>query len=315
MAQTIFGTEVPANLNNNDGDSYSLGTRFRPSVNGQATHGEWYFPTTTPSAPVQMGIYRDSDQVLLRSATFPGGESGGRSQVAFVPPVDLVATIDYTVVVWTPDRYVSTGGYFGTDKTVGDLYCPVTAGRFLVSPILAFPDQSFGNANYWPDLVFVPEGDDPAEGSAALTLDLAVVATGARNSEGVAALGLGLAVAATGSAPHGGSVALTLDLALAAGGSSPNGGVAALGLGLAVSSAGERESLGSAALGLGLAVAGTGARESLGAASLTLNLALSGAGSNGDIGCPVPTFPFTPRSVAVAWTPRAVRSFPGGECT
>jgi hypothetical protein len=289
MAQTIFGTEVPANLDNDDGP-YSMGTWFVLSVDGTATHGEWYFPSTPPSEPVQIGIYRDSDQALLGSATFPDGLSDGRHQVAFSPPIPLSAGVDYRVVIWTPDRYVSTSGYFNSDKTSGDIYCPPVAGRYLVGPSLAWPDNNFGNANYWADFVFVPEGDDPAEGTVDTGLNLAVAATGARSSSGTAAVGLGLAVAAQGSAPASGTVALTL--------------------GLGVAATGARASLGAADVGLGLSPAATGARSSGGSADLGLNLAVSAAGSNGDTGRPVSPFPFTPRpGSSYPWTPRPVKSF------
>jgi hypothetical protein len=290
VAQNIFGTEVPANLNNNDlPDKYSLGTRFQPAVDGQATHGEWYFPITSPSQPVQIGIFRNSDEVLLGSTTFAGGESAGRHQVAFSPAIDLVAGVEYTVAIWSSDTYVSTSGYFASDKTSGDLYCPAVAGRFLVSASLDFPDQSFGNANYWPDLIFVPDSD-PAEGSAALGLDLAVAATGARSSSAVAALGLGLAVASSGSISAEGQ--------------------AAAGLGLAVAASGARPASGTVALSLNLAVSASGVRSASGAAALGLNLTVSASGSNGQTGRPVKPWPGTVVPVSsYPWTPRPVRSF------
>lgn len=151
----LFGTTVPANLNNNDGNqSYSLGTQFRPNVNGNATHGEWYFPTTSPSAPVTIGIYRNSDNLLLGSATFPGGLSGGRHQVAFNPVIPLVALQDYTVALWTPDAYTSTGAYFATEQTRGDIYMPPNAGRFLEVEALTQPTSTFNSAAYFPDFIF-----------------------------------------------------------------------------------------------------------------------------------------------------------------
>lgn len=338
MAQTIFGTEVPADTLQDDGVSYALGTKFQPQVDGQATHGEWYFPDVTPSQPVVIGIYRDSDQSLLGSATFAGTEAGGRFQVPFTPAINLTALTDYRVVVWTADNYVVTGGYFGVDKTSGDIYCPVLAGVYSENPPnIVWPNDTFGQANYWPDLVFQPgSAPDPAEGSVALDLNLAVSAngardsegsagvgldfsvsgTGARNSEGSAGLDLNFTVSVNGSAPDGGSTALGIGLAVAASGSAPHGGSAALSLGLAPDASGERDSLGSAALGIGLAVSSTGERGSSGSVALGLNLALTAAGSNGDVGCPVSPFPFTLRAGSVLpWAPRAVRSFPEGECT
>lgn len=155
--QTIFGNEVPVNLDNNDGDSYTLGTWFYPQVNGTATHGRWYFPITSPTNPVVIAIFRDGDQAVLGSTTFPAGLNSGWHQAAFSSPIPLVADTSYRVAVLTPNRYVSTSGYFGTDKTSGDIYCPPVAGRFAVNSSLTWPDQNFGQASYWSDLVFVPD--------------------------------------------------------------------------------------------------------------------------------------------------------------
>lgn len=194
MAQTIFADEVPANLDNNDGDPYSLGTRFEPLVAGQATHGRWYFSTTPATAPVQIAIYRDSDQQQLGSAVFPADRPQGWHQVAFDPPIALEALGQYRVVVWTPNRYVSTGAYFADSITRGDIFCPAVAGRFLVGPAMAFADQAFGTPSYWADFVFVPEGEDPepevhtTAGTGALTLGASAARSTSRPSTGSAAL-------------------------------------------------------------------------------------------------------------------------------
>jgi len=42
---------------------------------------------------------------------------------------------------------------------------------------------------------------------------------------------------------------------------------------------------------------------------------VSASGSNGDAGCPVSPWPWTPGVASgYLWTPRAVKSFPGGDC-
>lgn len=319
--ETIFTNSDFTGGSFEEGAVLSLGTRFHVTDNGDAVRARFYCPPSGPggSGVVNMRLYRVADQALLATAVFPSPTVGAWNESPWIvagnpATVPLVTSTVYSTSYVTPNRYVASTGYTWP-KVSGGLHIVSEAPGGFFSSGDAMPAGTFGNNNYYADIVIEFGGEPPSEGSAALGLDLAVAATGARNSEGAAALGLGLAVAATGARDSEGSAALGLGLAVAATGSSPHGGSAALTLDLALAASGARDSAGSAALGLGLAVAGAGARASLGAAALTLNLALSGTGSNGDIGCPVPVFPFTPRSVTVAWTPRAVRSFSGGECT
>lgn len=165
MAQTLYGSDVPAAPDNSDGVSYAMGTRFTPNVNGSATHGRWYFPANPPgdgvsSDPVRVGIYRNSDEVLLGATEFPlSATLNSWNQVAFTTPISLESGVEYTVVIWTYRRYVATGAYFANPRTVGDITMPATAGRFGESPLgLAYPNGSFNNGAYFADLVFVPAG-------------------------------------------------------------------------------------------------------------------------------------------------------------
>ena len=304
-----------------EGSVLSLGTRFHVTEPGDAVRARFYCPPSGPggSGAVNMRLYRVADAALLATASFPSPTVGAWNEAPWIvsgspASVPLVINTVYSTSYVTPNRYVASTAYAWPKVSSGlRIESEVPGGYFSSGD--ALPAGTFGGNNYYADIVIEFGGEAPSEGSAALGLDLAVAATGGRISVATADLGIGLAVTATGSSPHGGSAALTLDLGLTATGARDSAGSAALGLGLAPAATGGRDSVGAAALGLGLAPSGTGARASLGAAALTLNLAVSGAGSNGDIGCPVPLFPFAPRSVTVALTPRAVRSFPGGECT
>jgi len=302
------------------GQSYNMGIRFSHEDGGPCWGVQWRVPDTVTDPPggthaVAIWDVATASRVAYEEFT---PVPGGLQSVEFTtkPTLDpapalYVATVYTTHYVFrspSTSEVTSPSGKIVADNgrligfNGGAPLAPYPPDPFnawyYVSPIMddggTIPPNE-GSAALGLDLAVAATGGRDSAGSAALEIGLGVAATGARNSEGAAALGLGLAVTATGSAPHGGSVALTLDL-------SPAG-------------AGARDSLGAAAVGLGLAVSGAGARDSLGAAALALNLAVSGAGSNGDVGCPVPPFPFAPRSgLVLPWTPRAVRSFPGGDC-
>lgn len=160
--ETLFGDTVPVDLDLTDGTAYTMGTRFTPAVNGEATHGRWHFPTTIPHAsnPVLVGIYRNSDEVLLGWTEFPlGATLGAWNQVAYSSPIALTAGTEYTTVIHTPARYVASGSFHAITKNNGaNLNMPTIAGRFSAGPYgsFQFPGGSYNAGGYFPDLAFVP---------------------------------------------------------------------------------------------------------------------------------------------------------------
>lgn len=304
MAETLFVAEVPTSPNISEGVPVTVATTVVFAVNGTLDGIQVYGPSTIS------GVFSGAAWEVTADDSPAGSGTGtligtvamptvvpGYQIFNFASPIPVTAGIAYRIGLRSSvGRYAADpGGFNAAGMVNGNISSPQTgtnvpsigtiANGTFIGSATAYPTNTFNGNKYYVGPVFTPTVE-PAEGAAALGLDLAVAATGARNSEGAAPLGLSLAVAAIGSSPHGGSVALTL--------------------GMAVAGAGERDSVGATALGLNLAVAAAGERASAGSAALGLNLALAGEGSNGDVGCPVPAFP---------WTPRAVRSFPGGECT
>lgn len=159
MTQNIFGAETPVTQNVEDGVALSVGTRFQSDVNGTVTHARWWFPTVLPGGTVQAGLFRNSDSSLLANVSFTSPVAGDWNQVAFSSPVTIVAGVEYTIVIWTPSRYVATGGYFVSPKVVGNLTCPLAAGRFTTGGTgPQFPSGGFNNGCYFADVVFVPAG-------------------------------------------------------------------------------------------------------------------------------------------------------------
>lgn len=312
----VFGASVPDAVNENDSDSYSLGTVVLiDSVNGgQVTHARWYFPTTPPSGPVAWRLSELASGDILGSHIF-AGTGPGWVEEALSSPISIPPG-EYNVLPWigTPDRYVATGTYFTTGAGAagivsGPLTAPASAadpqaignGRFGGDPD-SVPGGTINGGNYFVDLVFEEAAPPPNEGTAALGLELAVAATGdaptVLPNEGSAALGLTFAVAATGDAPalpaNEGSAALGINFAFAGTGETPavgpSQGVAALGLGLAVAAVGSAPSSdpseGTSALGLSFAFAGTGFTpgNGEGSAALTLGLAVAAIGGRDSSG-------------------------------
>lgn len=174
MAQSFFDdAEVPDHPDESDGASLSLGTRIRPNVDGTCTRIGWRFPNTTPSASVQVvgGLFRNSDSLLLGSKPFPLlSTPGQKNWVDLDTPIPLVAGVEYTAAVWSPDRYSASNGYLGADITRGDLTAVSNGGRFNEpAASLDFPVSSSAQSTYFVDFWFVPAG-----GTSPFTKDVAV---------------------------------------------------------------------------------------------------------------------------------------------
>lgn len=174
MTETLFGDTAPATTDAADGaTNYALGTRWTPAVDGTVTHGRWRFPNTVPSAtaPVQIGVYRVSDGVLLGSVSFPlAVVLGAWNEVTFPSPIPVVAGVAYAVAIWTPQRYVYTPTY-PWPATSANLTAGAANGWLRSAPdALAFPDvQSSNSANYFADVVFEPAGSGPVDGAGSLS--------------------------------------------------------------------------------------------------------------------------------------------------
>lgn len=166
---TFFTDEVPVNLDAADSSAYTLGTYMSSSVPGTVTHIRWPFPITAQPGGVapKANIFRVSDGAKLGGADVSFAMPGTRSTsgvpawnvVALATPVHFAADEMFCAAVYTPLRYVVTGGFFGTTVTKGVLTAPAVAGRFVEnSPnTVTFPTGSFGNGAYFPDVVFIPD--------------------------------------------------------------------------------------------------------------------------------------------------------------
>jgi hypothetical protein len=180
VAENLFGTEVPATVNNNDSTPYTLGTRFTPQANGQITHIRWRVPDSAPSGNVTMGLYRNSDSVLLSSTTVSVAAAAGTwTQVALPSPVSVTSGAAYTAVVFTPDRYVSTNAYAWPKNNGANLISANPGGWYNGNFAIAFPNDNFGGANYFADVVF----ELPSSGVAATGRTSAAAVAGSSASK------------------------------------------------------------------------------------------------------------------------------------
>lgn len=112
MVVQKFNFGIPADLDEADGvQQHVLACRFYCDVAAPIVGGEWYRPTNAPTNTLTMALWRQSDQVLLKSKVFTA-PSTGLVQATFDTPFSGLANEHYVIGVLT-NRYVFTapGGW------------------------------------------------------------------------------------------------------------------------------------------------------------------------------------------------------------
>jgi len=168
--QNIFGSEIPSVDNASDGTAYSLGTRFKPQVNGTITGIRWYFPLSVDAVvPVKAGLYYMPTSYLMDQTEFSLSAAPGWNSVDFDTPLVVTAGELYQAAIWTPHHYVATNNY-SWPKTSGDLITETPGGFFTAGEDFAIPNNSFSNGNYFVDVLFTPEGDEEVSEPLTITI-------------------------------------------------------------------------------------------------------------------------------------------------
>ncbi|MCX5329672.1 MULTISPECIES: DUF4082 domain-containing protein [unclassified Streptomyces] len=151
-----------------DPNSLELGTRFQSSASGWVTGVTFYKGATNTGT--HTGSLWSTDGTLLASGTFTSESASGWQTMTFATPVAISADTAYVVSYHAPNgNYAVDGGYFASAHKS----YPLTAtadistahnGLYRYGSDVAFPNGSYGSANYWVGPLFTAE--DP---SASLT--------------------------------------------------------------------------------------------------------------------------------------------------
>lgn len=154
---TVFGQEVPVVADSQDGGAYELGMKITPSVDGFITGVRFY--KSTANTGTHTGSLWNASGQRLATATFTSETASGWQKVQFSQSVAVTAGQKYTV------SYTAPKGHYATKEhqwsSFGFTAPPLTiAGGFGSEPAGvygspdAFPQNSFGNGNYFVDAVF-----------------------------------------------------------------------------------------------------------------------------------------------------------------
>jgi hypothetical protein len=171
---TVFGQQVPAVPDSQDGGGYELGMIIKPSVDGFVTGARFY--KSTANTGTHTGSLWTATGQRLATATFTSETASGWQKVLFSQPVAVTAGQKYTVSYTAPNGHYAIKDYqwasFGfTDPpmTVSGGFGSQPAGVYG-SPG-SFPESSYANGNYFVDAVFDTVDNSPLTASGQWPLD------------------------------------------------------------------------------------------------------------------------------------------------
>lgn len=162
-----FELASPPTAADSDGASVALGMEFYATTNAWVTELHFWQPTSnTPSTSTRtMGIYQASNGALVGSTATKVPSGSGWQTATLATAIALTANTRYVVVTFHPaGKYAASSGYFNVGGggasgiTNGVLTVPngvsATAGNgtYIYNGTIAFPNATFGSANYWNDV-------------------------------------------------------------------------------------------------------------------------------------------------------------------
>ena len=162
---TIWPTTATPQSVDSDNTAVEVGVRFRSDVAGTVSGVRYY--KYSSNTGTHIGNLWTNGGTKLATATFTGETTSGWQQVTFASPVTIAAGTTYVASYHTnAGHYGATGSYFAT---TGFDRAPLHAlkngvdgpnGVYRYGSASAFPDQTFGSANYWVDVVFTASAPD-----------------------------------------------------------------------------------------------------------------------------------------------------------
>ena len=149
--QTLLTSQLPAGQ---FGGNYELGVRIIADVAGHVTALR-FWKGAGDTGP-HVGRIWSATGTLLASVTFDNETTSGWQQQMLDAPLPLSANTEYVISVTTGGAYPATVGFFSAPLVNNHLRAP--AGGGLYGAPGTFPTTAYQDANYFRDLVFVPNG-------------------------------------------------------------------------------------------------------------------------------------------------------------
>ncbi|MET3925244.1 DUF4082 domain-containing protein [Devosia sp. 2618] len=145
-------SDTPSSLSSTDTAHVNLGVKFVASAAGIITGIKYYKSAT--DVGTHTGSLWSSTGTLLASATFENETASGWQTLSFSNPVQIAAGATYTASFHSNGHYATTPNYFTTAHTNGLLTAPAAGnGVFTYGIGNVMPTSTYGNTNYWVDVV------------------------------------------------------------------------------------------------------------------------------------------------------------------
>ncbi len=154
--QSIFTTQTPALVNQNDQRSYELGMKFASDQPGEVAAIRFWKDANETG--VHVGHIWAGNGAELGHVTFTSETSSGWQTAYLTTPVMLAANQTYTVSVNINSSYVATPNGLGNILTNGSLSTISDGSNGTFGNIGTFPTNSSQSPNYFRDVVFLPTG-------------------------------------------------------------------------------------------------------------------------------------------------------------
>lgn len=161
---TIFGSSTPSTLDSGQTTPVTLGMRWSSAVDGQLVGVRIYrqagsYPTG--SAPLTVGLWDTSGNLLASRSLLPGNQQSGWINVRFNSPVSINDSTDYIAGYFAPNgQEMYTANAFDTATTNGDLTAKADTtnepnGVYSTNSTMAFPSSAAPNNSwYGVDVMF-----------------------------------------------------------------------------------------------------------------------------------------------------------------
>ena len=197
---------VPANPSHSD-SAATTGVKFRSDVSGYITGIRFY--KGLGNNGTHIGLLYTAGGTLLSQAVFSGETVSGWQQVAFAAPVAIAANTTYVAAYFRNSAFAYDSGYFtGTGVDSAPLHALRSGvdglnGVYAYGASPAFPVNSWGDTNYWVDVVFSPTAVTPVA-------DLTVAGNHTGNfTQGQTGAIYNITVSNSGNGPTSGTVTMT----------------------------------------------------------------------------------------------------------
>lgn len=156
--ESIWGVDdIPENADANDGDSIEVGVKFRSLIDGYIKGIRFY--KGVQNTGIHIGSLWTSTGTRLATATFTNETVSGWQEVRFATPVAIAANTTYIASYLSSNGgYAFSGAYFTngdiTNKDLTALQSKSAEPNGVFKYGRGFPDNAFGGANYWVDVLF-----------------------------------------------------------------------------------------------------------------------------------------------------------------